>query len=223
MLKRILLTMTAISTVGINSVMANNIKYDVTNTQFLNGKGFIKITTSNNINDIKQQLKNLGINIKNIDLNNCPDIIIPDNNTGSIIPDSNNQNSKPNTEQSNFTKQVVKLVNEERAKAGLSALSIDNNITSAALTRAKEIEKSFSHTRPNGSNFSSALTENNVKFLGSGENIAYGQTSPEQVMKGWMNSPGHRANILNPKFTKIGVGYYKNSKGISYWTQLFTY
>lgn len=56
----------------------------------------------------------------------------------------------------------------------------------------------------------------------SGENIAYGQKSPEEVMEAWMNSPGHRANILNEKFTTIGVGYYKSANGINYWSQLFT-
>ena len=89
--------------------------------------------------------------------------------------------------------------------------------------RAKETEVSFSHTRPNGSSFSSALKEQGVSYQGAGENIAWGQKSPEAVMQGWMNSDGHRANILNEKFTKIGVGYYQNSQGTNYWTQLFTY
>lgn len=122
-----------------------------------------------------------------------------------------------------YAEQVVNLVNKERAKAGLKALVIDKNIEAAALIRAKETEISFSHTRPNGSSFSTVLRENGISFRGAGENIAWGQKSPEQVMKGWMNSPGHRANILNPRYTKIGVGYYKSSTGRQYWTQLFTY
>lgn len=122
-----------------------------------------------------------------------------------------------------FAAQVVKLVNKERTSRGLSSLKVDKNIKSAALVRAKETEVSFAHTRPNGSSFSTALKEQEVSFMGSGENIAWGQKSPEDVMKAWMNSEGHRANILNPQFTKIGVGYYQNSKGTNYWTQLFTY
>ena len=114
-------------------------------------------------------------------------------------------------------------MNKERSKAGLNALSIDENIETAAMVRSKEIEKSFSHTRPNGSSFSTALSENGVKFMGAGENIAWGQRSPEEVMNGWMNSSGHRANILNSSFKKIGVVYYVEANGRTYWTQLFTY
>ena len=62
-----------------------------------------------------------------------------------------------------------------------------------------------------------------VKFMGAGENIAWGQRSPEEVMNGWMNSSGHRANILNSSFKKIGVVYYVGANGRTYWTQLFTY
>ena len=117
--------------------------------------------------------------------------------------------------------QVVNLVNEERAKAGLSPLTADRSVTSAAQRRAREIETNFSHTRPNGSSFSTALSEAGVNYRSSGENIAYGQTSASSVMQGWMNSSGHRANIMNPKFTSIGVGYYRSASGTNYWTQLF--
>nr|WP_302674582.1 CAP domain-containing protein [Eubacterium sp. CAG:161] len=61
------------------------------------------------------------------------------------------------------------------------------------------------------------------KFMGAGENIAWGQRSPEEVMNGWMNSSEHRANILNSSFKKIGVAYYVGVNGRTYWTQLFTY
>ena len=76
--------------------------------------------------------------------------------------------------------------NQERTKAGLNAVTLDKSIASAALVRAKEIETSFSHTRPNGSKFSTALTEQGVTFKGAGENIAWGQKSPEAVMQAWM-------------------------------------
>lgn len=119
--------------------------------------------------------------------------------------------------------QIVELVNEERTKAGLSPVTGDTTIQSAAQVRAAESAVSFSHTRPNGQNFSTALTEAGVTYKGSGENLAWGQKTPEEVMKGWMNSPGHKANLLNPDFTKIGVGYYQNANGVNYWSQLFTY
>lgn len=140
----------------------------------------------------------------------------PDNKPGE--PDLDN-----GAENTSYAMQVIDLVNKERAKEGLPALQYDANIAKAALVRAKETEVSFSHTRPNGSSFSTALKEAGVSYRGAGENIAWGQKSPEEVMKGWMNSPGHRANIMNKNFTKIGVGYYQNSKGVNYWTQLFTY
>lgn len=131
--------------------------------------------------------------------------------------------SKPEADSNSlsYAQRVVQLVNQEREKAGLQPLSISRSAEAAALIRSKEIENSFSHTRPNGSSFSTALKEQGVSYRSSGENIAWGQKTPEQVMQGWMNSPGHRANILNANFTAIGVGYYRNAAGVNYWTQLF--
>lgn len=174
-----------------------------------------------------------GINIPGI---NIPGSNIPDNSLpapdspipdfpGNMLPDQpgNPAPDQPGTDSSQdaFANEVVRLVNEERAKAGLPALTVDRGAASAAQVRAKEIERSFSHTRPDGSSFNSALTEAGVNFSGAGENIAYGQNSPEKVMEGWMNSSGHRANILNSSYTSIGVGHYQNASGVNYWTQLF--
>ena len=86
-------------------------------------------------------------------------------------------------------------MNEERARNGLSPLTVHTGAEKAAAVRAREIQTSFSHTRPNGSSFSTALTEAGASFAVSGENIAYGQRTPAQVMEAWMNSAGHRANI----------------------------
>ena len=122
-----------------------------------------------------------------------------------------------------YVLRVAELVNEERAKAGLQPLTLKANITEAAQVRAVETVKFFSHTRPDGRHFTTALTEAGVSYRGAGENIAWGQKTPEQVMKGWLNSEGHRANILNEKYTSIGVGYYSSANGVNYWSQLFTY
>ena len=172
-----------------------------------------------------------GINIpgSNIPDNSLPAPDFPDNmlpdQPGGMLPDQpgNPAPDQPGTDgsQDAFANEVVRLVNEERAKAGLPALTVDRGAASAAQVRAKEIERSFSHTRPDGSSFNSALTEAGVNFRGAGENIAYGQNSPEKVMEGWMNSSGHRANILNSSYTSIGVGHYQNASGVNYWTQLF--
>lgn len=119
-----------------------------------------------------------------------------------------------------YVLRIVELVNEERAKEGLNPVTLDTNASNAALVRSKEIVNSFSHTRPNGSSFTTALKEQGVSYRTAGENIAWGQRSPEQVMEAWMNSSGHRANIMNASYTHIGVGYYQVN-GVNYWTQLF--
>jgi uncharacterized protein YkwD len=113
-------------------------------------------------------------------------------------------------------------VNVERAKEGLSALTTNSTLTSAGNVRAKEIVQSFSHTRPNGTSPFTVFSELGISYQAAGENIAYGQRTPQEVVTGWMNSPGHRANIMNANFGKVGIGVYKASNGNIYWTQLFT-
>lgn len=116
-----------------------------------------------------------------------------------------------------YAAKVVELVNAERAKAGLSALTMDSAATEAAQVRAAEIRSSFSHTRPNGKTCFTALSEAGVSYRTAGENIAAGQRTPEEVVAAWMNSEGHRKNILSSQFTGIGVGYLEGG----YWTQFF--
>ncbi|MEA5058166.1 MAG: CAP domain-containing protein [Anaerotignum propionicum] len=140
-------------------------------------------------------------------------------NNGSGNNGSGNNSSTDTTATVSVNAQkVVDLVNAERAKAGLGALTIDTKVTAAAQVRAKEVQTSFSHTRPDGRSCFTALDEANASYRGAGENIALGQKTPEQVMNDWMNSEGHRANIMNPNFKYIGVGVDGNA-----WTQLFTY
>ena len=173
-----------------------------------------------------------GISLPDLSL---PGITIPDiSGPGIIIPGTglpetvlpgpqppSGEDVETDGEISAFAEEVARLVNEERAKAGLPLLTVDPGAAAAAQIRAKEIQTSFSHTRPDGRNFSTALTEAGARFAGAGENIAYGQATPRQVMDVWMNSSGHRANILNESYTSIGVGYERNSAGVAYWTQLF--
>ena len=122
-----------------------------------------------------------------------------------------------------YVLRIVELVNEARADAGLKPVTLRQDLTAVAQLRAKETVTLFSHTRPNGTSCFTALGEYGVNYRGAGENIAYGQRSPEEVMEGWMNSSGHRANILNANFTSIGVGYYQAANGVKYWSQMFTY
>lgn len=177
-------------------------------------------------NCIKPSLPNQPeTNVPNIPEVDVPDAEAPDNNIPEVdVPDTetpDNSGSEQAPELS-LAKQVVALVNKERTAVGLNPLTINESAMSAAAVRSKEIRQSFSHTRPDGRSFSTALKEQGISYRGSGENIAYGQRSPEEVMKAWMNSSGHRANILNEKFTSIGVGCYE-ANGVLYWTQLFIY
>ena len=116
---------------------------------------------------------------------------------------------------------VTSLVNAARRDAGLSELELDADLCAAAQARAQEIAQSFSHTRPDGSSCFMILEEFGISYRAAGENIAMGQRTPEEVMDGWMNSSGHRANILNGTFTSIGVGYYVDGAGAAHWVQIF--
>lgn len=123
-----------------------------------------------------------------------------------------------------YVDEIVKLVNEARAKEGLQPLTLDPLLRKGAQVRAEECVSVFSHTRPNGTSYKTAISEAGVVSNYTGENVACGHSSAQQVVKAWLNSPGHRDNILNSNFTKIGVGLEKNVgngyKGYS-WSQLF--
>lgn len=120
-----------------------------------------------------------------------------------------------------YSKEVLRLTNIERKEHGLSKLSTNLSLTSASNKRSSELVKLFEHERPNGKNIFTVLDEYGVRYTTAGENIAYGQATPEDVVDGWMNSQGHRENILNGDFNKMGVGVY-HYDGVIYWTQLFT-
>lgn len=118
---------------------------------------------------------------------------------------------------------VFELVNEERKAKGLSELKFDVDIANAAMDRAAELSLYYSHTRPNLSEFSTVLDGIRIDKIDTmrGENIAAGYGNPESVMNGWMNSDGHRANILNSNFSTMGIGCYRDSAGSLYWVQIF--
>lgn len=118
------------------------------------------------------------------------------------------------TASSSEAAQVIRLVNEERAKQGLAPLTQSAELTRAACVRAEEIVSKFSHTRPDGTAWST------VSSAAYGENIAKGQRDAERVMAAWMSSSGHKANILRESYGSIGVCAYKVG-GTIYWVQLF--
>lgn len=122
-----------------------------------------------------------------------------------------------------YAQQVLELVNVERAKEGLGALALDETLQAAADLRARETGQVFSHTRPDGTKCFTVLEQFGIQCNTAGENIAAGYPTAAAVVDGWMNSEGHRANILSPSFHKLGVGLAEVDDDYGYyWTQLFT-
>lgn len=119
-----------------------------------------------------------------------------------------------------FENEVVRLVNEIRVENGLKALTANWELSRVARIKSQDMvdNRYFSHTSPvYGSPFQ-MIKAFGLTYRTVGKNIAYGQRTPQAVVNGWMNSSGHRANILNASYTQIGVGYAANGH---YWTQMF--
>lgn len=115
---------------------------------------------------------------------------------------------------------VLDLTNKERAKAGLKPLQIDAQLQKSAKQKSADMAKNryFSHTSPTYGSPFDQMKMNGVTYRSAAENIAMGQRSAQEVVTAWMNSAGHRENILTPSFTHIGIGHDKNG---DYWTQQF--
>ena len=121
-----------------------------------------------------------------------------------------------------YAAEVVRIVNEERARYGIGPVRHDIAYQYCADIRAEELTRHFSHTRPNGRAWNTALEESGLSNLYMAENIAMGYATPAQVVAGWMSSDGHRANILNGTYNHLMVGCRQGSDGALYWVQLFT-
>lgn len=121
---------------------------------------------------------------------------------------------------SDVQQEVLRLVNLQREKAGKQPLTMDAKLSQAAGVRAAEIVRLFSHDRPDGTSCFTAMTQAGVSYMAAGENIAAGQRTAAEVMESWMNSQGHRENILSDSFGRLGVGYTVVN-GRAYWVQLF--
>lgn len=117
-----------------------------------------------------------------------------------------------------YAAQILAFVNQTRAEYGLAPLELHTELLKAADIRAREIAQVFSHNRPDGSSCFTVLEECDLAYRTAGENIAQGYASPQEVMKGWMSSEGHRANILNDGFSMLGVGYDSTTRS---WVQVF--
>lgn len=136
--------------------------------------------------------------------------------------------SRPTIAQSGqniYEAELLRLTNLERQKAGLAPLRLSSRLTTAAQNHASDMARNnyFSHTGRNGSSMVTRIKATGYLYGYVGENIAAGKTSPAATIEQWMNSAGHRANILNPNFTEIGFGYAKssNARYQHYWVQVF--
>ncbi len=130
------------------------------------------------------------------------------------------EQSADNSAVSAFEKKVVELTNAERTQAGLEPLKLDVELSKVAGDKSLDMQQKnyFSHNSPTYGSPFDMMNQYGIDYRSAGENIAMGQTSPQEVVQGWMNSEGHRKNIMNPSFTHIGVGYVEEG---NYWTQMF--
>ena len=119
-----------------------------------------------------------------------------------------------------YEQKVVDLVNEQRAKNGLGKLTANWELSRVARYKSQDMhdKKYFSHTSPTYGSPFDMMKSFGISYRSAGENIAQGYKTPKAVVDGWMNSSGHRANILNASYTQIGVGYVADGH---YWTQMF--
>ncbi|MBY4603681.1 MULTISPECIES: CAP domain-containing protein [Bacillus] len=144
-------------------------------------------------------------------------------NTASKAPaaaEKTNTTTSAPSSVSAYEKKVVELTNAERQKQGLKPLQIDETLSKSARAKSQDMKDKnyFDHQSPTYGSPFDMMKSFGISYKTAGENIAKGQKTPEEVVKAWMNSEGHRKNILNPNFTHIGVGYVESG---SIWTQQF--
>ncbi|MGE7633346.1 CAP domain-containing protein [Bacillus paramycoides] len=157
-----------------------------------------------------------------------PEAQKPAENNGTQNNNNQNEAQKPAEQKpaeeakslSEFEQRVVELTNAERTKQGLPALKIDTELSKVARIKSEDMQKNnyFDHNSPTYGSPFDMMKKFGISYKSAGENIAQGQRTPEEVVQAWMNSAGHRANILNSGFTHIGVGYVESG---NYWTQQF--
>jgi len=129
----------------------------------------------------------------------------------------------PDISEKNFEAQVIYLINQKRAAQGLKPLTHNWELSRIARYKSMDMRDRgyFSHTSPTYGSPFTMIKSFGISYRSAGENIAQGQATPQAVVQAWMNSPGHRANIMSTQFTEIGVGYAADGSGRHYWTQMF--
>lgn len=207
-----------------NQAKQNSVKGSRTNTQLQN---ILNQCENLGGNTGKWQNNNNWCDVDNDWQYNCEQPTKPGiTNPGTSKPETEKPGNSGGSNQGNigaYQQQVVDLVNKERAAVGLPALKVNNKLASVAEKKAEDMRDRnyFSHTSPTYGSPFDMMRQFGVSYSSAGENIAKGQKSPQSVMNGWMNSQGHKDNILNSSYTEIGVGYVTDSNGNTYWVQMF--
>lgn len=193
-----ILSVAMILTTFLMSVSAANITHTV-----VKGDTMWKIAVKYEVG--LSEIKEANTHIKN------PDLIYPGDKLYVPVKDST---------VTAYEQEVVRLVNVERSKQGLSPLASDWQLSRVARYKSQDMKDNgyFSHNSSTYGSPFDMMKSFGISYRTAGENIAKGQRTPSEVVNAWMNSSGHRANILNKSFTKIGVGYVKSG---NYWTQMF--
>lgn len=157
------------------------------------------------------------------------EVELPDGSTGSgTTENSGSDNIKEDDQtadrkESTQAQEVLKLVNQERSKQGLKALTLSKELNNVATVKSEDMRDNhyFSHQSPKYGSPFEMMQQFGITYRTAGENIAGGQRSAQEVMNSWMNSSGHRANILGKNYTELGVGYVTGGDYGTYWTQEF--
>ena len=138
------------------------------------------------------------------------------------LTDKPTQSQETNLE--SYKQEVLRLVNIERAKEGLGALRMDSQLSKVAQLKSQDMidNNYFAHNSPVYGTPFEMMRAHGITYRIAGENIAMGQSTPQEVVTGWMNSEGHRKNIMNGRFTNLGMGVAQAKSGRKYWTQMFT-
>lgn len=138
----------------------------------------------------------------------------------TVAPPQSLQTPVTLRESASFEEKIVDLVNKERAQVGLNPVKMDEALRNVARKKSEDmhLKDYFDHTSPTYGSPFEMMNRFGISYMMAGENIAVGYETPESVMLGWMNSPPHKANILKPEFTLMGVGYEPAGY---YWTQMF--
>lgn len=198
-------------------------------TDFEVGIDFIQLPDALSFNSIRLQSSTNGQNTLILDSVTGQQLAQVNNVRSTSLTSANFIAQGTPTNESSFEARVVELTNNFRAQNGLPPLTVNVQLTATAETHSQNmaVQDFFSHTGLNGSQPSDRVKASGYNYTFVGENIGAGYSTPEEAVQGWLNSPGHRANILNPNYQEIGIGYYylENDTGNEnwnhYWTQVF--